>query len=214
ARFDVSRVTVRKSLEILRGEGRITSRQGLGWTVSEVPVAQPLDSLVPIERRLAGSGRALCRQVTDFGIIDAPPPALEVLGPRVLEVGRLNLVDDEPFSHITVWCRESLATDLSEKDVETTSFLELLGPRLRRAVQTIGAQPMPHAEAKLLRVPAGSPALLVRRTTYDGDDQPLFMSEQWFPGHLTEFVAELSPDVQPDTELRFVSEARDATSES
>jgi GntR family transcriptional regulator len=204
--FQASRVTVRKSLELLRSEGLITSRQGLGWMVAGEPLTQSLDSLVSIERQMAQLGRPVRREVTDFGFVSTPPQAEAALGARVLEVGRLNLVDDLPFSRITVWCREDLALDLSRSQVTEASFLDLLGDLPARAVQTIGAHGVPTTEADLLKVPEASPALLVRRTTYDADDQPLFMSEHWFPGHLTEFVAELTTGGQPETELRLVTE--------
>ncbi|MEM9058594.1 MAG: UTRA domain-containing protein, partial [Pseudomonadota bacterium] len=106
----------------------------------------------------------------------------------------------------TVWCREDLALHLSRAQVTDTSFLDLLGDRPARAVQTIGAHALPCAEAELLKVPPGSPVLRVCRTTYDADDAALFMSEHWFPGHLTEFVAELNTGAPPETELRLVAE--------
>ncbi|MEM8924142.1 MAG: GntR family transcriptional regulator [Actinomycetota bacterium] len=209
ATFGASRVTVRKALELLRDEGLVASRQGFGWLVAGEPLTQSLDSLVSIERQLAQLGRPLRREVTDFGFIDTPAQAA-VLGPRVLQVGRLNLVDELPFARIMVWCREDLATDLSRAQVTNTSFLDLLGQRPHRALQTIGAHAVPCAEAELLAVPQGSPALLVRRTTYDADGAALLMSEHWFPGHLTEFVAELTTNGQPGqpgNELRLVADA-------
>ncbi|MEO1576836.1 MAG: GntR family transcriptional regulator, partial [Pseudomonadota bacterium] len=90
--FDASRVTVRKGLELLRDDGLIASRQGLGWLVAGEPLTQSLDSLVSIQRLLGAAGRKVKREVTDFGFVDTPPPADAVLGPRVLEVGRMNLV--------------------------------------------------------------------------------------------------------------------------
>lgn len=204
ATYDASRVTVRKALELLRDDGLVASRQGLGWFVAGETLTQSLDSLVPIARQLEEQGRPLRREVTDFGFIDTPDHAA-VLGARVLQVGRLNLVDEVPFSRIMVWCREDLAADLSRSQVATTSFLDLLGPQPRRATQTIGARAVPAAEAKLLAVPEASPALLVRRTTYDVDDIVLLISEHWFPGHLTEFVAELTTGGLPENELRLVA---------
>ncbi|MEM9042813.1 MAG: GntR family transcriptional regulator [Actinomycetota bacterium] len=200
-----SRVTVRKALELLRDEGLVASRQGFGWLVAGEPLTQSLDSLVSIERQLGQLGRPSRREVTDFGFIDTPAQAA-VLGPTVLQVGRLNLVDELPFARIVVWCREDLATDLSRSQVTNTSFLDLLGQRPQRAVQTIGAHAMPGVEAELLAVPEGSPALLVRRTTFDREDVALLMSEHWFPGHLTEFVAELTTGGQPENELRLVAD--------
>lgn len=209
ANFDASRVTIRKSLELLRGEGLITSRQGFGWTVASEPLTQSLDSLISIERQLAAAGRIIERHVVSFGFAQAPPVA-SVLGERVLEVGRLNVVDDSPFSRIVVWCREDLAADISRSQVTDTSFLDLLSDHLSRAVQTIAAQPMPNAEADLLGVEPGSAALRVTRVAYAQDSVPLFVSEHWFPGHLTEFVAELSANGHRENELRLTLGANPA----
>lgn len=206
AKFDASRVTVRKGLELLRDEGLVASRQGLGWMVAGEPLAQSLDSLVSIQRLLGAAGHKVRREVTDFGFVDTPAGAVDVLGARVLEVGRMNLVDGLPFSRIVVWCREDLALNLSQAQVTDTSFLDLLGDRPARAVQTIGAHAAPARVAHLLKVPEGSPMLLVRRTTCDAAGTALIMSEHWFPGHLTEFVAELNTGGQPETELRLVGE--------
>lgn len=217
ARFEVSRVTVRKALELLRAEGLVESRQGLGWLVASDPIPQSLDALVSIERQLSDGGRTSDREITDFGFVDAPAPAAALLGQRVLEVGRVNLVDGQPFARVTVWCREDLGADLSRADVARSSFHDLLPQSPERAVQTIGADAMGPADAELLAVPAGSPALVVRRTTYGSDGRAMLVSEHRFPGHLTEFVAELEPSTTdwPATDpaggaapgLRLVDEA-------
>ena len=60
-------------------------------------------------------------------------------------------------------------------------------------MQTIGAEAIDPDDADLLAVPAGSPALVVRRTTYGADGRAMLVSEHRFPGHLTRFVAELAP---------------------
>lgn len=193
ADFGVSRVTVRKALELLRSDGLVASRQGLGWLVAGEPIPQSLDALVSIERQLSDGGRASRREITDFGFVEAPAAAAEVLGSRVLEVGRVNLVDGQPFARVIVWCREDLGLDLSRADVARSSFYELLPQGPVRAVQTIGAETIGPDDSRLLGVPAGSPALVVRRTTYGSDDRAMLVSEHRFPGHVTEFVAELAP---------------------
>ena len=193
ASFGASRVTVRKALELLRAEGLVVSRQGLGWMVAGEPFPQSLDALVSIERQLADSGRTSRREITDFRFVDAPPAVAEILGARVLEVGRINLADGEPFARVTVWCREDLGVELSRAQVAHSSFLDLLPHGPTRAEQTIGARSMDEADAAVLGVPAGSPALIVRRITSGADGRAMLVSEHCFPGHLTEFVAELSP---------------------
>ncbi len=200
----MSRVTIRKALEVLRSEGLVDSRQGFGWLVAAETLPQPLASLVTIEQQLEASGRSSRRQVLDFRFVDAPPSVAANLGPRVLEVRRLNLADGEPFARVTVWCREDLGASLSKVDVERASFYELLdgtgptdrggpaGSSIGDATQTIGAQNIDAADAALLGVPTGTAALVVRRVTNDLTGAPVLMSEHVFPGHLTEFVVDLA----------------------
>src|SRR6185295_5755001 len=46
--YEVSRVTVRRALELLRDEGLIDARQGLGWFVATDPLRQTLGRLATI----------------------------------------------------------------------------------------------------------------------------------------------------------------------
>ena len=191
AAHEASRVTIRKALEELRSEGLVESRQGFGWMVAAQPVVQTLDTLVSIERQLASTGRTHERRILDFRFIDSPPRVRAVLGPRVLEVRRVALVDGEPFGRVTVWCREDLGAGLSRDEVAQNSFYDLVEERAVEATQTIGAEIVSEADAELLGVPPASAVLVVRRTTTGEAGRPILMAEHAFPGHLTEFVAQL-----------------------
>jgi GntR family transcriptional regulator len=195
--FHVSRVTVRKALELLRDEGLIDARQGFGWFVSTDPVRQPLARLGTIEEQLGDLGRSSERKVVGFGFVPAPPRVRQVLGTAsVLEVRRLNLADGEPFARVTVWCPESLGAGLSRAEVERSPFYELVDVAIGSATQTIGAVAAGPEDAELLAVPVGSPMLRCERVTRDGDDHPVLVSEFLFPAHRTEFVVDL-PRVEP-----------------
>jgi GntR family transcriptional regulator len=192
AAYEVSRVTIRKSLELLRHEGLVDSRQGFGWFVAVDPVSQSLGRLGTIESQLAESGAAPVRKILDFGFVSAPARVAAVLGPgSVLRVRRVNLADGAPFARVTVWCPERLGVELSRADVERTSFYDLIGVPLGGATQTIGAAAVSDADAKVLDVPVGSPVLVCDRITRDADGQPVLVSEHVFPAHLTEFVVDL-----------------------
>jgi GntR family transcriptional regulator len=195
--YDVSRVTVRKALDILRDEGLVDSRQGFGWFVATDPVRQSLGRLGTIEEQLAELGVGSERRVVGFRFTAAPPRVRQVLGvDTVLEVRRVNHADGQPFARVTVWCREDVGARLSRADVENSPFYELVDVPIGGAVQTIGAAAAGREDADLLAVPVGSPVLRCERVTRGVDGRALLVSEHVFPGHRTEFVVDL-PQVEP-----------------
>lgn len=194
AAYDASRVTVRKALESLRGDGLVDARQGFGWFVVGSPVRQTLARLGTIESQLSSSGAAPGRRVLEFGFVRATRRVREVFGPScesVLRVRRVNLADGVPFARVTVWCPEPLGAKLSRNDVEQSSFYELLDVPLGGAVQTIGAAAASESDAGVLEIPVGSPVLRCERVTSSVDGEVVLFSEHVFPGLRTEFVVDL-----------------------
>jgi GntR family transcriptional regulator len=191
-RYDASRVTVRRALELLRDEGLLDARQGFGWFVAADPLRQSLGRLATIESQLAASGQVPERRILDFAFVAADRHVRQVLGvDQVLRVRRLNVADGEPFAVVTVWCPADLGQHLSRADVERSPFYELLDVPLAGATQTIGAAAASAADAELLEIPVGSPVLRCERVTSDASGSPVLLSVHVFPGHRTEFVVDL-----------------------
>lgn len=182
--YDVSRVTVRKALEVLRDEALVASRQGYGWFVDGDTVRQSLGALSTIEGQLTEQGRVPQRRVVSFGFESDG-------GADSLVVVRVNLADGLPFAVVTVWCPAELGSSLSRDDVESATFYELLPVDFDHATQTIGAALADDRDAELLEVPVGSPMLVVERRSVDTAGVEVLRSEHRFPAHLTEFVVEL-----------------------
>ena len=190
--FDVSRVTIRKALEMLRDEGLVNARQGFGWFVAGETVRQPLARLATIEDQMRASGVKPERRVLEFAFEKAPRDVAKSLGTnQVLRVKRVNLADGEPFAIVTVWCAADLGQNLSRADVERSPFYELLDVPLSGATQTIGADAATADEAKLLKGPSGSPVLRCTRTTTETGGAVVLVSHHVFPAHRTEFVVDL-----------------------
>lgn len=207
AEFGVSRVTVRRALELLRDGGLVDARQGFGWFVATSPVRQTLGRLSTIEAQMSADGLHPERRILEFAFVPAGDRVRDVLGTdQVLRVKRLNLADGEPFAVVTVWCPAELGQHLSRADVERSPFYELLSERLHGAVQTIGADAAQPAVAALLGVPVGSPVLRCERITKGVDGRAVLLSEHVFAAHRTEFVVDLphaEPSIAP-TGLRLV----------
>lgn len=207
AEFGASRVTVRRALELLRGDGLVDSHQGLGWFVAGEPVRQPLARLETIEEQIAATGATNERRILEFGFVVPSDRVQRILDTgRALEVVRLNLADGEPFARVTVWCPERLGAALSRDEVEARSFYDLLPVPLGGAEQTIGAAAASQSDAAVLGVPGGSPVLVCERITRDRSGVAVLVSEHVFPGHLTMFAVDL-PNVgrsEAPTGLRLV----------
>ena len=179
--YGVSRVTIRKALELLRGEALVGSRQGFGWFVAAPVVRRSLATLSTIEADLAAQGREPVRRILSFRFrdIDEEP---------VLEVVRVNLADGQPFALVTVWCPAELGRSLSRDDVEGSTFYDLLPIELASVDQTIRAAVADERDAEVLGIPVGSPLLVALRVSRDADGQAFLRAEHRFPTHLTEFV--------------------------
>lgn len=197
AHYAASRVTVRRSLEVLREAGKVDSRQGYGWFVAADPLPQSLSRLGTLDEQLAAEGAVSSREVLGFAFVrppgwvaarfeDALPPQ-----EQVLEVSRCNLADGQPFARVTVWCPGSLAGELSRADVERAPFARLLDLSVGGARQTIGADAASRADAAVLGIPEGSPVLRAERITRSTEGSVVLVSEHVYPAHRTEFVVDL-----------------------
>ena len=192
AEFGVSRVTVRKALELLREDGLVDARQGFGWFVAGETVRQPLARLSTIEDQMRDSGVRPERRILEFAFEKAPRDVARALGTsQTLRVKRVNLADGTPFAIVTVWCAADLAEKLSRADVERSPFYELLDVPLSGATQTIGADAASVDDSALLHIPVGSPVLRCTRTTTDTEGRVVLVSRHVFPAHRTEFVVDL-----------------------
>jgi len=192
AEFSVSRVTVRRALEVLRDEGLVSAKQGFGWFVTAEPVTQTLGRLGTIEEQMVASGLQPARKIIDFAFEKASRKVAKLLGcEQVLRVKRVNMADDHPFAVVTVWCPFDLGKHLSRHDVEHSSFYNLLKINLGGATQTIGADAATTTEAQLLEIPVGSPVLSCDRLTQDVSGKAVLVSHHVFPAHRTNFVVDL-----------------------
>ena len=197
AHFEVSRVTVRKALQVLGHKGLLDKRQGAGTFVRNNPrVEQKLSTLTSfsedmVSRRLtAGSrwldrsiGRATPEETLNLGI--SP-------GTTVSRLHRLRLADGVPMA---IELSVLPARFLPEPGLVIGSLYEHLrqvGFVPHRALQRLKAARARHDEAKLLSLEEGAPILYIERRTMLEDGTPLEFVRSQYRGDIYDFVVELN----------------------
>lgn len=199
-RYGAARETVRKALARLQEQGLIYSRQAVGSFVAEPRVEQDLDQLLGFSQFMVYQGlkpgsRVLASERRR--IKDGNSPILRQLrlkaGATVIYLRRLRLGGGTPLVIANTWLPGRLFPGFLEQDLQHHSVYEIMqqmGHKPVDAVQTIEAVTLEQKDADLLTVPAGSPALLIRRVAYS-EGVPVEYAVDYYRGDRTTFRARL-----------------------
>ena len=176
-----SRNAVREALGLLRDEGLIIRRRGVGTTVVAPKYGHGLDRLAGLAETLTEHG-TVTNEVRTAEVVSAPPAAVTErldlpAGTPVVHIERLRRLDGLPLSLDTSHLPAELGTgvlagDLAGRDVfalieESTGCL--LG-RADVAVHAVAADP---DTARLLQIPSGAPIFAIERLTRLSDGRPV-----------------------------------------
>ena len=192
AQFGVARVTVRRALEQLASEGRITRHPGRATQPTRGAGAVQGDDIEPSQTQLTGllenlvsMGLRTSVQVLDLDTLNAPASVAQMLriepGDAVQKAVRVRSTREGPLSRITTWVPLQVARAFTRRELTKKPILLLLeeaGVTVGRAEQTISAVLADAQVAADLDVPVGGPLLSVRRLIYDDKDRPV----QWLQG--------------------------------
>lgn len=188
--FNVTLMTLRQAVQLLEQEGLVVTHHGLGTYVADRPVSYQLETLRSLAQEMAVQGHELMTKVLRRSLDLAPQHVAEALQANreahVVVLERVRLVEAEAVvyqrSYIPLWLGEAL----SDIDLWQGSLYDCLDQRLGidvvRADETIRAVVLASAEASVLGVAEGIPAILSERTTYTTDDRPIIYDEAFMPG--------------------------------
>ena len=176
--FGVSRVTVRRALDALAGDGWIEKRTGAGSVVlsrssADTRIAADFAGLIP---QLVEIDRTTTARLLSFAYGPPPVAVAEALGlgrgDDVQTAVRVRLCDGEPFSHLTTHVPADIAKTYGEADLATQPLFRLLersGVVVDSATQSVSATLATPDVADALSVSVGAPLLSLRRVVRDAD---------------------------------------------
>lgn len=187
-RFDVSRITVRRALQTLEGEGLIYRHQGLGSFVAQTRVHQGLVRLTDFIEDMQQAGLDASSRVLHF---DNEPAGASIAssleideGQMVARLDRLRLGNGEPMAFDRTWLPLYYAQLLGGHDLTSESIYGLLeseyGIPVLRGHFRIEAVNADDEVAQHLTVPPGRALLLIERLSFTTGDKRVYFQRRFY----------------------------------
>jgi len=184
-RYEVSPMTVRRSINLLVDQDVVSTAQGRGTFVKALELSAASFDLQELQEMFRqGAGTHI--RLLDVGIVPADASTANKLninlGENTIYIRRLLTKDEEPiFYH-----REHLIYDpklpIVEAEMDVTSlqglFANVNNALLKCGELTVKATLMTEEEANILQSPLPSAAFCLEHIFYDFDDRPI--SAGWF----------------------------------
>jgi len=200
--FGVSRVTVRKALEMLVRAGFLTSRQGSGYSVATLspPASTCLVSFtdkVLIEGRVPGA--KLLRIETPAS--EVPATVAGYFDEPLALVERLRTVDGEPRLLTQTWIPHRIVPHMSAAQFPETgqnqSILRILRQEFElewtSACETLDSLLATAKVSEMLEVPENTPILSQACTAFDKDGKAVFFDQVYRQGPISFDLAGPAP---------------------
>ncbi len=189
ADYGATRNTVRQALDLLRAEGLVARRPGVGTVVVARKYAHGLDRLMGLAETLHEQGR-VTNEVRTTVPVPAPAPVAERLrvppGADVLYIERLRRLGGVPLSLDLTYLPLDIGTALLGADLENTDVFRLLesvtGRPLGHADITLEAVTADAHTAAVLEAPRGTAVLMLERLTHLADGRPVDLEFVRFRG--------------------------------
>jgi len=180
-KYELSRITIRRALDLLEKDDLVVRKRGKGTFVSDKLPALKTSRLDGSIEDLIAMGVKTKIKFIDASFITPPPKVKKLLltkaGEEVLKVEKLRLVDRKPFSHVVNYLPAAIGKRINLKKIKTEPILLVLeddlGISVSNAVQTIEATIADIEIAPLLEVQVGDPLMKVERTVYGVNKKPI-----------------------------------------
>lgn len=198
--FDVSRPVIRQALQGLMDQGLVIRHKGKGTFVAKPKIREGLfQKLTGFYQDMTGQGYVPVSVVLKQQVVPASPKVaaqLEIESETpVIEIERVRYVQDEPIVLVVTYLPCSLCPQLVDADLSKQSLYAFLEEQCEliivRGRRTLEALPAGEYEARLLKVPQGSPLVVLDSVSYLGDGSPVEYYHAFHRGDRSRFDVEL-----------------------
>ncbi len=192
--LDLSRVTVRKAISGLVEDGLLMQRQGAGTFVAE-RIVKSFSALTSFTDDLRARGLDPRSEFLERGIGEVTPEEAMALnlspGAQVVRYYRLRTANDTALALERTVVPADILPDPAQVENSLYAAFEKLGVRPARALQRLRAIAFDAEQARLMRLPEGSPGLFIERRTFLDDGRVVEFTRSFYRGDAYDFVAEL-----------------------
>jgi GntR family transcriptional regulator len=211
-KFGISRTVVRQAMADLERKGLVTKQSGKRSAIAHPKYNGSLmQNLRGFYEDAASKGQKPTTRVLEFKVVPAESEAAEALslkdGEPVIMLNRLRFLDGEPEVLVVTYIPESKCPDLLQEDLTNQSLYELLARKyglvISRGYRTIEAIALERSDAKFLRLPPKSPALLLKSVGLLDDGSPLEYFVAKHRGDRSRFHIDLVRDTKLATSSGF-----------
>ncbi|MCC8179550.1 MAG: GntR family transcriptional regulator, partial [Planctomycetes bacterium] len=199
-RYGISRITVRKALDLLSKDGLIAKRRGYGTFVQAPKVEQTLTRVLHFANEMEKRGRKTSTAVLANKTVLAHKTIAEGLGieegSELILVSRLRLADGVPLCMESAYLIKERCPLVLEQDFSTASLRKFLIDNYniswQLAKQKIFAVTAAARQAKHLKIKAGDPLIYIERISYDQYNRAGEYLEAYYRGDSYYLTADLN----------------------
>ena len=200
ARFEVSRITVRRAVQNLVRRGIVEIQRGRGTFVLAPKVSQDLTELTGFVEDMNAHGRKASVRVLSQGVVAASAKVAEQLalgkGTRVMRIERVRLADSVPMSFDETYLPLDIGKMIVRNDLRVKPIFTLLeekyGIPLKEAEYRLEAAAASAQVADALAILEGTPILRIERTSFTMEGKPVDYETLSYRGDLIRFVTRLT----------------------
>jgi GntR family transcriptional regulator len=198
--LSVNRMTVRRALRMLEGQGLLIRRQGAGTYVAKPKIERQASQLFPFTRGMEQRGYKTGIKMITFEKRPAETSIAQKLGltvaAPVFRAFRLRTLNQEVVMLEDLIVPASIFPDFDRHDLSSRSLYEIFETEyqisISQAHQSLEPVIASEYEARLLDVDLGSPLMLERRLAFDQQDRPVEYSKDLYRGDRFRFITEIA----------------------